>query len=284
MNAIAALLRPRDTDKVLANSSPARARVHNLPALLKARSNATGVAMYTAKHVGNVSKKASKVTQSSGQTIAKKVARLYGLRLLKQDSQEAVIQAILSELNLTGLSVDVTDAITPDLIDAFNAAGIVGIGQVGMDATPDMTNHLDEMARTYAKEHAAELVTNLTSTTKEALRGEITRAVESGMSTDELSRSIRASFAFSESRADVIARTELASAHVSGNVQGWRETGVVIGKRSILGDLHDKDDVCDECAAAGTVGIDDDFVSGYAQPPYHPNCICDVVPVLKGEE
>jgi hypothetical protein len=90
--------------------------------------------------------------------------------------------------------------------------------------------------------------------------------------------------AFGEARAEMIARTELAYAHVQGNVQAWAETGEVVGTRWILGDLHDKPDVCDECADRGVVPLGDEYADGVDYPPAHPNCICDVVPVLKGDE
>jgi len=86
---------------------------------------------------------------------------------------------------------------------------------------------------------------------------------------------------FSLARAAMIARTELAFAHVSGNVAGWRETGQVDRKRWILGDNHDIDDVCDDAVDAGDVGLDEEFVDGIDFPPAHPNCVCDVLPILK---
>jgi hypothetical protein len=101
------------------------------------------------------------------------------------------------------------------------------------------------------------------------------------MSADDLSDAIQEAGAFGEFRADMIARTELAFAHVQGNVEGWRITGEVELKRSILGDLHDIDDECDEAVDAGDIPLEDEFIDGYAFPPYHPNCICDVLPILR---
>jgi len=208
-------------------------------------------------------------------------ARKSAQKLAKADSVDAIIQSILEQLGLSELSVDIIDSVTPELIRAFQTAGVSGIGQVGVTATSDITKHLDKAALAYAEAHAAELVTNLTATTTESLRGTISNAVKEGMSAQRLSDAIQTSGAFGEARANTIARTELAMAHVNGNVEGWKETGLVGGKESILGDLHDIDDECDECAAAGVVGINDDFIPGLSQPPYHPNCVCAVLPVLK---
>ena len=43
------------------------------------------------------------------------------------------------------------------------------------------------------------------------------------------------------------------------------------------------DDACDECVAnaeQGAIGLEDEFLSGDDAPPAHPNCRCDVLPVL----
>jgi F like protein len=112
------------------------------------------------------------------------------------------------------------------------------------------------------------------------MRELLSNSIDDGVTPSELADKIQGLGAFSDARAMTIARTELAFAYVQGNVQGWKDTGQVSGKRWILGDLHDEPDECDDCADAGDVGIDDDFVDGIDYPPAHPNCICDVLPVL----
>lgn len=193
------------------------------------------------------------------------------------------VQRILDELDAYGVAVDLVDSITPELIRTYTEAGLFGIGQIGINITKDMTIHMDQAAFDYADAHGGELITDLAGTTIEDLRDVITNAIEQGMSSADLSDDIEEMGAFGEARADAIARTELANAHVQGNVEGWREAGSVVGKKSILGDNHEIEDECDECAAAGAVPMDEDFIPGYSFPPYHPNCVCDIVPVLEGE-
>ena len=240
----------------------------------KATPAVTNVGKYIAKKQEDVANRIERVLSEHGSKLAKEVARLYELRLLKVSSVDAIIQAILKEIELTGVSIAVVEEVTPELIAAFKAAGILGIAQVGIDGTPAMTGHLDEAASAYAEAHGADLVKGLTVTTTEALRVTLNDAVRGGWSTQELSKAIQESLAFGAARANTIARTELATAHVQGNVQGWRETGQVEGKEWILGDLHDIDDECDDNASEGVVALEDDFSSGIAFPPAHPNCVC----------
>lgn len=252
--------------------------------LRKAKAVSTNVGKYVAKHEDKTAKKVERVLAEQGKKISAQVAKLYVNKMLKADSVAAVVQAILKELELTGLSVAIVESITPELLAAFNAAGIVGVAQVGIDSTAKITRQIDSAALAYAAEHGAELVKGLSLTTEDALRAEITRAMKDGSSAAELAKSIRELGAFSRSRASTIARTELATAHIQGNVQGWRETGMVSGKEWIMGDLHDIEDVCDLNAMKGQIGLDEEFEDGIMFPPAHPNCICDVLPVLSEED
>lgn len=250
----------------------------------KIKYHVTNVRKLVDRKQSKLTRKLNSIFSKAATEVADKVAKAYAKKFVKADDNEALIESILDELDLNGISVDLVDSITPEMIKAFKEAGILGIDQVKIEATDDMTNHLDQKAMDYAEEHGAELIEDLANTTRESLRDLITQAVEDGLSPDELSESIQQSATFGESRSDMISRTELAFAHVQGNVAGWRETGMIEGKRSILGDLHTVEDECDDCVMAGVVPLDEDFIAGYNFPPYHPNCMCDVVPVLIGED
>lgn len=252
--------------------------------LHKAKASVTNVGKYVARHEDKLAKRVERVLAEHGKKIAAQASKLYVNKMLKTDSTTAIVQAILAELELTGLSVAIVESVTPELLAAFNAAGIVGVGQVGINMTGKITAQIDKAALAYAAEHAAELVKGLSLTTEDALRSEITRAMKDGSSAAELAKSIREMGVFGRARASTIARTELATAHIQGNVQGWRETGMVTGKEWIMGDLHDIEDVCDLNAMKGQIGLDEGFEDGIMFPPAHPNCICDVLPVLSEEE
>lgn len=210
---------------------------------------------------------------------AEKLAKVEGD--MSEEDRKALIASILAQLDSEDLGVDLTDVLDGPMQDAFKRAAAMGLTQAGFDGVDrSIVEQVDVRAVAYARERSAELIQDLAQTTIDDLREVIANGVDEGMSASDLADAIDEMGGFGEARAETIARTELAKAHVEGNVEGWRATGEVDGKESILGDLHAIDDVCDDCADAGVVGLEDDFVDGYDLPPYHPNCICDVKPVL----
>lgn len=236
-------------------------------------------------------------------SVAKKIARRLPAEKLAKASTatEKLVEEILGSLGLDAFGQDVVDEISDELEAMYLRASRAGLVQVKLEPTPEIVAHLDAQAQAYVEQRGAELVGkkvlsdgtvvdnpsakwSITETTREDLRGVITDGVEQGWSAKFLADAIESSGAFDESRALMIARTELAYAHVEGNVEGWRQSGEVSGKRSLLGDLHDVPDECDDNANAGVVDFEDDFPSGDDFPPYHPNCVCDVEPILQGEE
>ena len=233
-------------------------------------------------------------------SIAKRIARTCGGVFKVDQTTEDLVREILDSLDLDPFGQDVVDEISAELEAMYQRAASAGLAQVKLEPTDEITNHLDEQAREYVAQRGAELVGkkvlddgsvvdnpdakwSIADTTREDLRAVLTDGVEQGWSAQELRDVIESSGAFSEDRALMIARTELANAHVEGNVAGWRESGEVTGKRSLLGDLHDVPDECDDNADAGVIDLEDDFPSGDDFPPYHPNCVCDVEPILSEE-
>lgn len=171
--------------------------------------------------------------------------------------------------------------------------------QIGVAMMPAITAQVHEAAVAFARERGAELVGMrwegnilvpnpnaewaITDATRELLRADLTDALTEGWGTDELIDHLSETYAFSDARAEMIARTELARADVEGNLAGWRASGEVSGKRWLLSDLHDVPDECDEADAMGVVDLDDDF-GGIGDPPAHPNCECDIEPVLAEDD
>lgn len=150
-------------------------------------------------------------------------------------------------------------------------------------------NKVNDAAASAAKDRAAalvgmrysgkKLVPNpsaryaITETTRTGIRELVTNALTDGMTVPELASALEDAYQFSDRRAETIARTEVATAHVDGTVEAWKQSGQVDGKSSLTG----SGDVCDICEGNegdGVIGIDDDFSSGDDAPPYHPNCVC----------
>lgn len=155
-----------------------------------------------------------------------------------------------------------------------------GLHQVVTDPVDAMLSQANKRAHAWADSHAAELVTQIRDTTRDRVRELVKQALEEGWSNDDLADALEADGVFSDARAETIARTETAYADVAGNLIGWQESGVVQGKEWILA----QDQYCDDCADMDgqIVALDEDFPEG--DPPLHPNCRCDVLPVMMEED
>jgi hypothetical protein len=116
---------------------------------------------------------------------------------------------------------------------------------------------------------------------RDALRSQVSNAIEKGISSVKLAESIRTHEAFSIARANNIARTEIAEAQEEGNMAYYRASGVVDRKRwSTAGG-----DTCPRCVAAqdeGVIPLEAVFVATNTQhAPAHGHCRCRVIPVVK---
>ncbi len=180
------------------------------------------------------------------------------------------------------------------LLEQITRDGIAAaLAQVGM-SDEGITEQANEFAVSYARDHAADLVGKkwvdgelvdnpkaqwrIDEATRDLIRADVTKAVDEGWSNDRLAEALGENYAFSASRAETIARTETAFADVAGNIHAWKLSGQVESKQWIVGD-----GCCDDCQELDgtTVALDQDFPDGGgAGPPLHPNCRCDVVPVL----
>lgn len=156
-----------------------------------------------------------------------------------------------------------------------------GLEQVGthQDHLSAMLSQANANASDWAQEHAAELIKGLDATTRERVRELVDQAIAEGWSNDTLADALDNDGVFGDARAEMIARTESAAADVQGNLIGWKESGVVAGKEWKTGA-----GCCDECEAleGEIVPLDEEFPDG--DPPAHPNCRCDVLPVMANKE
>lgn len=161
--------------------------------------------------------------------------------------------------------------ISPDLVSAFKEGGAAGFEAISYKTSKDDYRIINDLAADWAKERGLELA-KLDKTTKDFLRPTIESAISDGLTVDELKSSLQKSYAFSDYRASMIARTELAFADEQGNFAAWKQSGIVKFKRSLLGtnENHGEDDIAN--AAQGIIPIDKPFQNGDMMPPYHPNC------------
>lgn len=217
-----------------------------------------------------------------------------------KDDPADLVDNLLRDLRLEGFAV-LTDP-TQELLERLAMEGARTGGAALKAMVPDAANFAlpADQVREWAREHAAELVGMrrledgtviqnpnpvyaISENTREMLRGTLADAFRDGVTREKLIEGLQASYAFSKERATVIARTEVSAAYVAGNKLAWAASGLVVGKQSILSDLHDVDDLCNTNAAAGPIPLEQPYPSGSISVPHHPRCECDEIPILQGE-
>jgi len=158
-------------------------------------------------------------------------------------------------------------------------SGKDAIAETGVDATFDLQN---PRAMDYLNEHALENTNSYSDTMKEDIALEVQQGVEQGQSVDGIANTIGNFFDDqSDYRAERLARTETIDAYAQGNLEGYRQSGVVTGKEWLP-----DESACPICQANqddGVISLDDSFSSGDDAPPAHTNCECALQPIT-GED
>jgi HK97 family phage portal protein len=209
----------------------------------------------------------------------------------------AAVEAAIREIADGVWVSEIRDVADPFIRDALRQGGTAGMGRIGVDVSFDLAN--PEVQR-FVDRASTRLAIGMNQTTEIRMRSLLGDGLTQGETIPQLSERIRTSTGFEPARAETIARTESARAYVQGQEEAWKQSGVVEGKQWLLAP-----DACEFCRAAarefstktvplgqpffargstlagvagGTMRLDYDDVQG---APLHPNCRCDVVPVVK---
>lgn len=180
---------------------------------------------------------------------------------LAESLRQPLVDAAISGVSETALQVEITDA--------------------GMLATSN------EAARAWAQKRAAEMVgmkwingalvpnPNAKWEISDTIRDELRKIFEKAFASEkapleEIIQAIKEAGSFSEARAEMIARTEVSRAQISGNLALWKQSGMVEMYTWLL---SEDEGVCDQCQeiadngpyelGKGPIPIDDS----------HPNCV-----------
>jgi hypothetical protein len=207
---------------------------------------------------------------------------------LEKANADATLQAALESLSLEWMKI--AKLAQQPLTDTAVAGATKGALELNITAE-DMLGGINEVAANWAEARAAELIgmkrdadgsliSNpnakwaITDATRDKLRVIIHDVFE-----QEAPRTLRAlenrieqAGIFSDTRATMIAKTEISRAQTQGNLLSWQESGLVKKLNWILASDHDKDDVCDELAAGSPYPIDE-----VPELPAHPNCYCALI-------
>lgn len=217
------------------------------------------------------------------------------------DDQAGLVEELLAAINLGGLEA-LVNVVAEDLEKVSEDSMKLALVQVGVNDPGQLVNQVHERAVAFARARAAELVGKrydaqgnlvdspnarmaITDATRDMLRTEIADGLAAKLSAEELAEKIQTGHAFSEARADIIARTEIARANSYGALDGYkvaRDEGVAVLKSWSTMDDDDVDpEICEPNEDAGPIDLDDAFPSGDDAPPGHPNCRCGIVPVVE---
>jgi SPP1 gp7 family putative phage head morphogenesis protein len=236
-------------------------------------------------------KKAFKATKSD--VLPKLVKKYKAVMEVHRKALHDETNYVLNELNLDDW-IALVPTLSTAMGDVRQAAGKQTLTQLKVDDT-DLFDKVNEDAVKVAKDRAAEmvgmkyvngkLVPNpsaewaITEATRSGIKDLVTTALTDGLTPAQLATKLQEDFLFSDYRSEMIARTEIATAHVDGTLDAWKASGLVKGKRWLVG----TQEVCDECEdneSDGTIGLDEDFSSGDDAPPAHPHCACVLISSL----
>jgi SPP1 gp7 family putative phage head morphogenesis protein len=224
----------------------------------------------------------TKTVQPALAALGKRLAKELADKVGKAVKPTKEVQRLVNELTFDELK-DLAPDLAQILEDMAGDGGEAALAQVIAEVSTAQLSQVNDAAVAYAEERSATLVKDLEESTRDMLRATLAQAMEEGWSNEDLSSELEDNYAFGEDRADCIARTETAYADVQGNLEGYKASGVVAGKEWIIA----QDEICDDCVELDgvVVGLDEQFPNdGGDGPPLHPNCRCDVLPVLTEEE
>ena len=182
-------------------------------------------------------------------------------------------------------------------------SGKDAFAELGLD--PVNFRMQSEQLQKFVEMYTIKLSGVIQNTTKTQLSRIIGRGAVEGLSTDEVARQIRtdiADFKVTAARADMIARTEVATLHEESRLQAWENSdGLVVGKQWILAAS-----ACDFCAALAAkhpkaIPLSENFYSigdtvksrsgetmlinyrDIKTAPLHPNCRCGTIEMIRDE-
>jgi hypothetical protein len=151
---------------------------------------------------------------------------------------------------------------------------LFNLGGVQVSALGIAFNVPDEAAKQWARNRAADLVTQIEATTRERLRTIIADAVAGEGGPAGLRKQIIEDFAFSSKRAQLIARTEMAFAFNSGQTEALKSSDV--SAVEVLDGLNSDSD--GPCLAVDRMIISVGLASEHLIQ--HPNCVRSFAPVV----
>ena len=191
-------------------------------------------------------------------------------KVAKKRAPNPVLEGIISQRDWDAFEKWLTN----ELAGVYLDGALVAAAQ--MSVTTELTN---EYAVKWAAARSGELIKDISRSTMDSVADLMAQGTAEGWSNAELSDAMEEGWGWSEARCDTIARTETAFADIAGNRALYAESGMVTKVQWVMADS----DVCDICEELDGKELDID--AGEEElPPAHPNCRCDILPILDEEQ
>lgn len=191
-------------------------------------------------------------------------------------------ESIVGTLDLSGLDgiKHIQDEQKFVFAQTFNA--VLDEFEVPVDS--GLFNQVSTRAVEFSDQRAAEMVSQITDSTRDMLRTAITNGLKNKLTKDQIANEIMGvdSSVFGKDRSEFIASTEIRIANGNANLAGLqavKDSGANILKQWDTKDLE----ACPICIAnedEGPIPLDQEFSSGDQTNPAHPRCFCSVSGVV----
>ncbi|QGH73468.1 MAG: portal protein [Siphoviridae sp. ctvD11] len=184
-------------------------------------------------------------------------------------------QDLLDELNEVSVTIDLFTPLTTELVKEYGKRAMQFVGGEDFEVTPDLIS--------FVSRHTKKFAGQITQTTQQGIRTELARGLADGEGLSELTDRIIQYAGFNPSRAELIARTEVAEASKEAELEAWTQSEVVEQKRWYTAEDERVHEGCADLHGV-TVELDEDFdyedgpIEG---PPGHPSCRCVLLPIVK---
>jgi SPP1 gp7 family putative phage head morphogenesis protein len=134
-----------------------------------------------------------------------------------------------------------------------------------------------DAAVSWADQHAAELIDNISENSREDIGNAIAAAIEDGDLSGAMDDILDA--VGDKTRAELIARTEIMRAVNAGQREAWNQAvddGLLTGDEQRTWIATDDELTCPICndLDGETIGLDEQYSDGSDGPPAHPRCRC----------
>jgi SPP1 gp7 family putative phage head morphogenesis protein len=225
-----------------------------------------------------------KVLKKHGRQIANQVrlgleSREFGKADNSDDSNDNANQAdaILSSLDFNSFATDVNDLLNQLIYQIYINGMEEAAQEVSGSFTRDPIYH--QYANDYATQRAAELAGisknpqfSLSDSTRQMLRNDLVNMMDEGLTPAEIAKNLEDNYAFSETRAETIARTETGFTWNRGTIKMYGEAGVKMVY--VFDGDHDP-----ECREADGQIWSAEYADEHALA--HPRCVRSFSPCLE---